>query len=362
MEKKLFYLELSAEPIRFDAVSQLTNVFFDDSNRQVRNANVFSMLNTLEDDSNTKNDFNNISVTFCPIPLQVFAVRSGGATGCCVKGPGDADVISFCMENKGPIRSIKFSPNNKILAIQRTDTSVDFVNFVNNQPQMNDMVVYKGKNVTVHGFVWVHEKEVAVISNGSVEMVVLNMEKKQAKCLKSISLTVNWFMWYPIGNLAVLATNNGSVLMPVILKQGTITKLPKLEPQNERGIPERDVTLAQIYGTFAILILRPTETRTLSVVIYLLNGPGLAPKKSHVLCLGHSGRFAINIVDDLVVVHHQATGTSMLFDIALSGETDSAGVVHHTPITPGRPIKPFALKMPSLSFDGETKKCELCKH
>lgn len=37
MEKKLFYLELSAEPIRFDAVSQLTNVFFDDSNRQVSN-------------------------------------------------------------------------------------------------------------------------------------------------------------------------------------------------------------------------------------------------------------------------------------------------------------------------------------
>lgn len=309
-------------------------------------------------------------------------MRSGGATGCCVKGPGDTDVISFCMENKGPIRSIKFSPNNKILAIQRTDTSVDFLNFVNNQPQMNDMVVYKGKNVTVHGFVWVHEKEVAVISNGSVEMVVLNMEKKQAKCLKSISLTINWFMWYPLGNLAVLATNNGSVLIPVILKQGTITKLPKLEPQSDRGIPERDVTLAQIYGTFAILILRPTETRTLSVVIYLLNGPGLAPKKSHILCLGHSGRFAINIVDDLVcttfslteaqlkcsflfrqiVVHHQATGTSMLFDIALSGETDSNGIVHHTPITPGRPIKPFSLKMPSLSFDGETKKCELCKY
>lgn len=35
MEQKLFYLELSSEPIRFDAVSQLTNVFFDDSNRQV---------------------------------------------------------------------------------------------------------------------------------------------------------------------------------------------------------------------------------------------------------------------------------------------------------------------------------------
>lgn len=30
-----YYLELTNSPIRFEAVSQLTNVFFDDSNRQV---------------------------------------------------------------------------------------------------------------------------------------------------------------------------------------------------------------------------------------------------------------------------------------------------------------------------------------
>lgn len=30
-----YYLELCNDPIRFDAVSQLTNVFFDDSNKQV---------------------------------------------------------------------------------------------------------------------------------------------------------------------------------------------------------------------------------------------------------------------------------------------------------------------------------------
>lgn len=33
----IYYLELSKEPIRFDAVSTLTNVFFDDTNRQVKN-------------------------------------------------------------------------------------------------------------------------------------------------------------------------------------------------------------------------------------------------------------------------------------------------------------------------------------
>lgn len=34
----LYYLELSKDPIRFDAVSTVTNVFFDDTNRQVHNS------------------------------------------------------------------------------------------------------------------------------------------------------------------------------------------------------------------------------------------------------------------------------------------------------------------------------------
>lgn len=55
------------------------------------------------------------------------------------------------------------------------------------------------------------------------------------------------------------------------------------------------------------MILRPTPNHLLEVIIYLLNGPGLAPKKSHILRLGHNGRVAMNIVDDLVVVHHQVS-------------------------------------------------------
>lgn len=42
-----FYLQLSENPIRFDAVSQLTNVFFDDTNGQVIIVLYFYMLISL---------------------------------------------------------------------------------------------------------------------------------------------------------------------------------------------------------------------------------------------------------------------------------------------------------------------------
>lgn len=112
----------------------------------------------------------------------------------------------------------------------------------------------------------------------------------------------------------------------------------------------------------AILILRPTPQRMMEVVVYLLNGPGLLPQKSHILRLGLNGRFAMNIVDDLIVVHHQASSTSLLFDIALTGEVDASGISCHSPLTPAKSIKPFTLPVPSISFVTPTKKCELCTY
>lgn len=130
----------------------------------------------------------------------------------------------------------------------------------------------------------------------------------------------------------------------------------------EKNVLERDVTLAQLYGTSAILILRQTSSRLIEVVVYLLNGPGLAPKKSHILKLGYSGRFAMNIVDDLIIVHHQASATSLLFDIALHGEKDPVtGIISHSPIVPGKSIKPISIKIPSLSLEEKTMNCDLCK-
>lgn len=141
-----------------------------------------------------------------------------------------------------------------------------------------------------------------------------------------------------------------------------MTQFPHFAGKNPRGVPERDLTLAQIYGVSAILILQPTTTRLMEVVVYLLNGPGLAPQKAHLLRLGQAGRFAMNIVDDIVVVHHQATGTSMLFDIGLGGRLVD-GVICHDPLTMARSIRPMVLPIPSLSFAGstQTRSCELCE-
>lgn len=55
-------------------------------------------------------------------------------------------------------------------------------------------------------------------------------KSKQLKSIKSMTLTTDWFSWCPMGNLAVLASNKGMLLTPILIKQGgVITRLPKIE-------------------------------------------------------------------------------------------------------------------------------------
>lgn len=129
--------------------------------------------------------------------------------------------------------------------------------------------------------------------------------------------------------------------------------------KSDKKLNVDDITLGVLYGTGAILLRQQTPTRLVEVVIYLLNGPGMAPKMSHVLRLGHTGRFAMNVVDDVIVVHHQETRTSLLFDIALKGDEDPIdNVTRHSPLTTGRPMKPFQLRLPSISSE-TILECEL---
>ena len=107
-------------------------------------------------------------------------------------------------------------------------------------------------------------------------------------------------------------------------------------------------------------------------------------KKSHVLKLNTTGKFALNIVDNLVVVHHQSTQvswvwvwvwvwvemdvslsvfsvclcvgvcvfqTSLIYDIHLR-EPDCA-LNTHQPVLPARSIHPYRIPLTGRQTDGQ---------
>ncbi|XP_012226586.1 regulator of MON1-CCZ1 complex [Linepithema humile] len=329
-----YYLELSPDPIRFESVSCLTNVFFDDSKQ------------------------------------QVFAVRSGGVTGVLVKGPDQN--LNFRMEDKGPVISIKFSPDMTVLAIQRTNTSVEFVNYspVTGLDHIEYSQPCKGKNATIYGFVWTHGTEILVVTDHGVELFHVNPEKRNVRALKCLSLGVNWFVFCPKSYLVLLSSGTvGNQIQALHVTPGNLHKLTKFEIEHsvtkagKLAVSERDVALAVLYGTPCIILLRhqPGANRSMGtafVYVYTVQKM-MTIKKSHMLKLDVSGRFAINVVDNLIIVHHQASKTSMIFDIMLSGVSDGT-VMHHTSVATAKPIKPFNLKVPGTTLSDQMyQPCQL---
>ncbi|CAG4963120.1 unnamed protein product [Colias eurytheme] len=305
-----YYLSLSEQPKRFDADSPVTNVFFDDTNG------------------------------------QVFTVRSGGVTGVTVNGMDDSKSTSFRMEDKGPIISIKFSPDHKVLAIQRNlEAQTPMVEFANFKDLAPTNVEYshtcKWKNAKILGFVWPKVNEIAFITDHGIELLQVFPEKKQLKTLKSTSFSGAWFSWCAQSNIVLLAGNNGALLQPFSLNNSTITKLQKLELDSSRPVVERDVFVLRLCDASWCAIFRhgnPVTAAAGPTEVWLMpisGGQGI----QHVLKTGLVGRFAVSVVDHLLVIHHQSSQTSQLFDIMEETKREGNSAMH-LPIVQGISMKP----------------------
>ncbi|CAB3220267.1 unnamed protein product [Arctia plantaginis] len=308
-----FYLALSEQPKRFDADSPVTNVFFDDTNG------------------------------------QVFTVRSGGVTGVTVNGMDESRCTSFRMEDLGPIISIKFSPDLKILAIQRNldnqNATVEFVNFKDLAPTNIEYThSCKWKNAKILGFVWPKINEIAFITDHGIELLQVLPEKKILKSLKNTSFSCAWFAWCSQSNIVLLAGNNGVLLQPFSLNNSTIAKLQKLELDSSKPVLERDVFILRLCDATWCAVFRHGHSATVTAPgpteVWLM--PIMGPNGfhfTHVLKTGLVGRFAVNVVDDLVVVHHQSSQTSQLFDIMEESKPEN-NIVIHIPVVTAESMKP----------------------
>lgn len=339
-----YLLRLNENPIHFEPVTKITNVFYDE------------------------------------VTHQVFTVRSGGAAGINVKGPLMKTPLNFRIEDKGPVLSIKFSPNQQVLAVQRSSKSVEFQNFVNQEP---DGIEYsqpcRGSSAVIVGFVWVSDIDFIIITNQGVEHYQITSEKRYVRAVKNHSIQSNWFVYCPMSGVLLLSSGPlGNNLQPFLFKNHQLVKLTKFEveitnpPQPARlCLAERDVTPTKLYNQIVVLVLRhllktsPQSGRDSSanaeILVYTLSKDA-PPRKTHVLRLDVGGKLAVSVLDNLVVVHHQASKTSSLYDVNLPGESDGR-VITLQPFLASITIRPFYFNIPAsaaiLSQDTSQMGCEM---
>lgn len=120
-------------------------------------------------------------------------------------------------------------------------------------------------------------------------------------------------------------------------------------------LEERDVMPTILYGQTMVLVLKHFSRSTPSnsgtspgkseIVVYTLSKDSPA-RKTHVLLLETSGKLAVSILDNLIVVHHQACKTSSIYDIRMNGESDGR-ISTVKPFLPSVAIRPYFLPVPA---------------
>eukprot|EP01137_Pigoraptor_chileana_P011777 Opistho-2@63209 len=270
-------------------------------------------------------------VSFDETNKQVFSVRErDNGTEITVVSVSNAQPITFAVKSKGPFISLRFSLDQKILAIQKTNRTIDLVNATDN---WEFTLECKAKlPASVVGFKWTFLNELCVVTSAGIELYTINPEKQNGKLVKSYAQPVNWFVYSHECRVLLVSTGAlGNSMHSYHFRHGIVNRwarfdieLPPEYAQNSMKLLEREVTMGSLYGTLYCIHVRNsfmTGGRECPADIVLYQLTKEAAYKRSILSLQASGRFATSIVDNLVAVHHEQTRTSMLFDIRTGTNT-----------------------------------------
>jgi len=295
-------IELS-DPLSFDPVGPVTSVFYDIKNQ------------------------------------QVFSVRSGGATGIVIKSPGKPQK-TLVLEDKGPILSIKFSTDQKLLSIQRSKSSLDIHN-MDSSGQVDPghySLSPKNKNSLMAGYFWNTGDELVTISDTGIDLYVVISAKKLVKYVRSSSTTVSWYKsnTSPNANIIITSSKQETASLQVwSVKNSNIFKLPVIELSGF-SVKEKDVSIIHVYGRSYIAVNIVDDGLIKGIQLYSTDNDQVM--LAYCLSVSVAGHLGLHTLDNLILVHSFQSSGTFLFDIACSTSKqkckDSCTPIDDTPILP----------------------------
>uniref|UniRef100_A0A1I8EFF5 Mic1 domain-containing protein n=1 Tax=Wuchereria bancrofti TaxID=6293 RepID=A0A1I8EFF5_WUCBA len=296
-------LEIGVPHVIFQSGSALSEIFYDDVNK------------------------------------KIVTVRGEDVVEVKAYGLESDEIASFRLKNRNKIRAIKFSPDQRLICVQYDESTVDFINFTAlGTNSLSTCFSQSAKNCSAHiiGLEWILNSQILFITNQGLELYQINQGKKSVKLLKSHNISLYWYLYYPYSQLLIVSSGvAGTLLNPFTVQNGNIHRLMKFEVEFSRSntkprLLEREVFIISLYNALYIAVLRSTRDSTSTdIALYKMSVDGMEiPKLAHILYLDMVGAFALHGFNNLVVVHHQSSKTSLIFDIGLE-EVPKAGCILH---------------------------------
>lgn len=357
---KTSVLLLKQNHATFEAPSQKVSVFFDECNKEI------------------------ISLT-SGIPNSTGG--SGGlrtrvvfqATDCCKH----RDRVEFLLPIEKRILSIKFNPDRSVLAYHVEKSNVEFVN-VSCLISDDGIVSYKlsdkkyiqsskTKNSKLFGFLWIGTMQLVMITDISIEYYSVDALRGRLKHLKTFQSSTNWFVYQPSNlqvegdpddtetseadsySILMISTGSfGNSMQPYMFNRGRMVKLQRFDVEGNWNagekveLFERSITIGSIYNKVRLMVLQHEslniKSKGAQILVYTIDTETGLTSKTHTLDLDISGRFAINIFDNMIIAHDQPSKSSFIFDLMIESTEKSDCSKQYVSLIDGQPIKPFCLE------------------
>lgn len=348
-------LYLRRNAVSFNAPSKSESVFFDECNREV------------------------ISLTSSIEP---------GKTRVIFQTTERDDRIEFRLPIEKRILSIKLNSSRTVLAYHVERNIMEFRNvheILDAEGQLKYELEDKryvqtsrAKNSKLIGFLWTGPMEIVIITDLSVEYYHVDSNRRRLKHFKLFQSSTNWFVYQPpildkrsdstvcdaseTSSYSLLMVSTGSLgnsMQPYLFTKGQIIRLSRFEVEGrwhdseKMELFERSITIAHLYDRVRLLVLQHEslnlKSRGAQIVLYTVDIETGITSKTHTLDLDVSGRFAINILDNLVIAHDQPSKSSFIFDIMIESTEKSDCPKHFVSLINSRPIR-------QLQLSGESSK------
>ncbi|EJD76612.1 hypothetical protein LOAG_16488 [Loa loa] len=250
------------------------------------------------------------------------------------------EIAPIRLKNKSKIRAIKFSPDKCLISVQYDESTVDFINFTAlSTDTLSTSFSQSTKNRSAHiiSLEWILNSQILFITNQGLELYQVKPEKKSVKLLKSYNISLYWYLYYPYSQLLIVSCGvAGALLNPFAIQNGSIYRLMKFEVEFDSSntkprLLKREVSIISLYNSLYITVLRSgtRDSTSSEIALYKMSVSGTeVPKLAHILYLDIVGAFALHGFDNLVVVHHQSSKTSLIFDIGLGEVTKGVCISH----------------------------------
>jgi hypothetical protein len=275
--------------------------------------------------------------------VSALSPRPASPQGSSTPTPADLFAVSpkICFLSQGPVITARFSPDQAILAVQRSVTEIEFVNQRDGSQfwqkcKGTSMLGLAGSESTILGFFWCSDMskyDIVFVTTGGLELYKLLDSQKGLQLKEVKKHSIKWYKYTSDTKLVIIATGEDcSRLFGYQFAPQGLIKLPRFdidigESTNNSGdssqqqksgmggakhphtLSPDSIHPVAIYGKLFCCHVNSVAER---VVLYRLYKDAIIKQFSYPT---YSKDMGISVVDNLLLVHHMSNGLVMIFDI-----------------------------------------------